>query len=214
MNSARFLIAAATTLVLMVLPAAAESVNEGWNAGDLGGWQAITIENVVEVLPTGGVGDSGFLHTYQSAPTFGLSGAIQRFDPYTGDYGARGYIVVRCDLKFFAGTFDSVVFRVRYLDSSHNGWHLPLTTDFSLGAWRNSTFEFDPNWTDGQAVAAGWVQESNSASFQETTANVYTASIRIQGSGDLEVGLDNFQLDDDLVAVEASTLSRVRSLFR
>ena len=214
MKLTRYLVAAVTTLALTAVPAAAESVNEGWNGGDLGGWQAITIEDVVEVLPAGGVGDSGFLYTYQNAPTFGMSGAIQRFEPYIGDFGVRGYIVVRCDLKFFFGTFDSVVFRVRYLDSGHNGWYVPLTTDFSTGAWRNSTIEFDPNWTDGEAVAAGWIQETASASFQETMANVYTVEVRIEGEGDLEVGIDNFQLDDDYVAVEAVSWNQVKSLFR
>ena len=63
MKLARYLVAAATTLALTAMPATADSVNEGWNAGDLGGWQAITNENVVEVLPAGGVGDSGYLHT-------------------------------------------------------------------------------------------------------------------------------------------------------
>ena len=44
--------------------------------------------------------------------------------------------------------------------------------------------------------------------------SVYTAEVRIQGGGDLEVGIDNFQLDDDLVAVEAVSWNQVKSLFR
>lgn len=214
MNLARYLLAVAMILTLMALPAAAEWANEEWNEDDLSGWQALTIENVVEVLPAGGVGDSGYLHTYQTAPTFGMAGAIQRFEPYIGDFGARDYMVVRCALKFISGTFESAVFRVRYLDAGHNGWYLPLTTDFSLGEWRNSTNEFDPDWTDGEAEAAGWIQESASASFQETMANVYTVEIRIQGGGNLEVGIDNFQLDDDMVATEAVSWTEVKSLFR
>ena len=214
MNLARSLLAAALILLLTAIPATAESVNEGWNAGDVGGWQPLTIENTIEVVDAGGVGGGGFLRTYQTATSYGISGAIQRFAPYIGDYSARGYIVVRCDLQFFAGTFTDAYLRIRYLDASHNGWILPLTTDFSTGAWRNATFEFDPTWSDGQAVAAGWVQEATSASFQETMANVFTAEVRILGDGALEVGIDNFQLDDDLVGTEAVNWGQVKALFR
>lgn len=214
MKFARSLVAAATILALFALPALAESVSEEWDAGDLGGWQAIAFEEIVEVLPSGGVSDSGYLHTYQTPQGFGISGAVQRFEPYIGDFGARGYIVVRCDLKFFSGTFDGAEFQVRYLDGSHNGWYLPLTDDFSVGAWRNATFEFDPDWSDGEAMAAGWVQESSTPSFQETMANVYTISVRFRGEGDLEAGIDNFQLDDDFVGVDAVSWSGVKGLFR
>ena len=48
MKLARYLVAVATTLALTAIPATADSVNEGWNAGELGGWQAITDETVVE----------------------------------------------------------------------------------------------------------------------------------------------------------------------
>ncbi len=214
MNLARFAIFAALMLSIAAQPATAEYVANEWDDGDIGGWQGITVDNDLAVMASGGVSDSGFLHSYQTAPTFGISGAIQRFEPYIGDYGARGYVAVRCYLKFFAGTFTAADFRVRYQDSGHNGWYLPLTADFTPGAWQNLAFEFDPQWSDGEAMAAGWVQESATPTFQETMASVYTAEIRIQGSGDLEVGIDNFQLDDDLVAVEAASWGRVKGLFR
>lgn len=205
---------ATVAFLLMTVPAAAEFVNEEWDDGDLGNWQAITGDQFIEVLDEGGMGDSGYLHTYQTSPTFGISGAVQRFAPYIGDYGARGYIVVRCDLLFVSGVFESVDFRVRYQSSNFNGWYLPLTTDFSTGAWRHFAFEFDPDWSDGEAMAAGWVQEATTPTFQETMADVYTAEIRIQGDNLLEVGIDNFQLDDDLIGTEAASWGQVKALFR
>ena len=89
-----------------------------------------------------------------------------------------------------------------------------MTTDFTPGAWQSVAIEFDPQWSDGEAIAAGWVQESTSGTFQETMANVYTAGIRFLGDGDLEAGIDNFQLDDDLVGVEAASWGQVKGLFR
>ena len=75
MNLARFAIFAALMLSIAAQPATAEYVANEWDDGEIGGWQVITNDNVVEVVATGGVGGGGFLHCYQTAPTLGISGA-------------------------------------------------------------------------------------------------------------------------------------------
>ena len=214
MRLARTLSISVLAVALTAIPAVADFVNEDWDDSDLGGWQMITNDQFIEVLDSGGAGGGGFLHTYQTTSVYDISGAIQRFAPYVGDYGELGYIAVRCDIKFFAGDVDEVFLRVRYLDSGHNGWILPLTSDFTIGTWHHCSFEFDPDWSDGEAMAAGWSQQANTPSFQETMANVYTVEVRVEGTGTLEVGLDNFQLDDDLVGTASFSWDQVKVLFR
>jgi hypothetical protein len=202
-------------IILLLAPAgpAVAEVFEGWDAGDIGGWEPNTTRTAIEVIDVGGVGDSGWLHTYEINGGFNVVGAVQRNAPYVGDYGALGYGRVEVALQFFGGTFEMAVFRVRYLDGSHNGWYRPLTDDFTPGTWHMTSIDFNPDWADAEAIAAGWVQESSSPSFQETMAVVYTVEVRITGTGELEAGLDEFWLRGSIVPARTSTLSQVKSLF-
>lgn len=111
------------------------------------------------------------------------------------------------------GSFEAAVFRVRYMSGSYNGWYYPLTNDFTPNTWQQVSVQFDPTWTDPEAIAAGWIQETNTPSFQETMTNVYTTEIRVLGTGELDVGLDDFLLGEQVVPVESTTWGQVKSLF-
>ena len=201
-------------LVVMNVVALADEVFEDWNGGDPGGWIPNTSESTVEWMAAGGVDDSGYLHTAENPEGYNLTGAVQLNEPYVGDFGARGYVRMACAIRFFAGNFISAVFRLRYLDPGHNGWYISLTDDFSPGAWQEVGVIFDRDWSDADAVAAGWVQEPDSASFAETMANVYSIHMNFSGTGDLETGLDNFLLSDEFLATENSTWSAVKTIYR
>jgi hypothetical protein len=203
------------SLIIVMAPAVAssDSVVEDWNDGDAGGWQPATIRTAIEVVASGGVDDSGYLRSWEIDGGFNIVGALQNFPPYVGDYGAYGYRHVRVALRFISDNFTAVDFRARYLDSGHNGWYVPLTDDFSTGVWHICAVEFDPTWSDGEAIAAGWVQEVNTGSFQETMANVYSAAIRAYGNGELELGMDDFSLSDVPVPTATGTWSQVKSLY-
>jgi len=188
------LVLAPVLLLALAAPAGADQVYEGWNEGDTAGWEVNTSRTALEVVETGGVDDSGYLYSYEVPPGFDIVGAKQGEAPYAGDYGAHGYRRMEVAAQFFGGTFTSVVFRLRYLDGGHNGWYCSIMEDFTPGAWRFGGCEFDPEWTDAEAMAAGWHQEPYTPSFQETLANVYTAELRVMGAGDLEIGFDEFRL--------------------
>jgi hypothetical protein len=207
------------SLIIVLTPAivAADSVFEDWNDGDDGGWLPATTRTAIEVTADGGVDDTGFLRSWEIDGGFDIVGAVQLSEPYVGDYGARGYRYVSVALKFISDNITVVRFRVRYLDGSHNGWYVSLTDDFTPGVWQICGVEFDPLWSDAEAIAAGWVQEVNSASFQETMANVYSAGVRAFGAGELELGIDNFSLDDTVSDVPQpaaeSRWSHVKALY-
>ena len=114
----RMLVSTILLSAMAAVPVLADSVFEDWNDGDLGGWQQNTSQTVIEVLPAGGVDDSGFLFSYETPSGFDIVGAVQQFEPYVGDYGGYGYSMMQCALKFFDGVFADARFRVRYLDSS------------------------------------------------------------------------------------------------
>ncbi|MFN8178857.1 MAG: hypothetical protein U0167_13085 [bacterium] len=181
--------------LLLLTPRAAGAASpyyEGWDSGSLGIWQPNTLQDSVAVVPSGGH-PNGFLRCWGTASANWPIG-MMTYDPAcTGDFASIDQISF--DLRFIAGTqFGETMFRVRYLDGYHNGWHYTLSTTFPIGIWVPFTIPLDPDWTDAQATAAGWVQETVSAHFAETMAHVFTTEIRINGVGYLEAGVDEFRL--------------------
>ena len=53
------------------------------------------------------------------------SRAVNLAAPYVGDYIARDYRLIRCALTIVDGVAELAVFRARYLNSAHGGWHVP-----------------------------------------------------------------------------------------
>ena len=166
---------------------------ETWDNGLLNEWRANTIDTTVEAYSTGGNPD-GWLYSYYTGSNLMPIGACTERADFTGDYLATPIQRVSVDLSFISDGFTAAWVRFRYQDSSHNGWHYPLTTSFPTDGWHQYVVEFDPAWSDAEAVAAGWIQESVSPTFTETMGNVYTAEIRLSGRGDLEAGIDNFRI--------------------
>ena len=188
----RVLIAGVVTFCTVVPAVSGIIYFQGWDTpGNLGGWIPNTTETSITVVDTGG-NPNGYLHTFGDiTPSFAV-GAVGDFPPLTGNYAAAGLNQVSFDLLFLSGSFSEAAFRVRFMDASHNGWRFPLTTDFAPGVWHSFVINFDPTWSDTQALAAGWIQEPFSPSFSETMANVFAPEVRLSGLGHLDAGIDNF----------------------
>jgi hypothetical protein len=164
-----------------------------WDDGNLDGWAANTVQTSVSVMEDGGE-TGGFLRSTSPSGGWGIVGAVGLEPEFSGDFIAKGYTRMTVSLQFSTGDYSSAVFRVRYLDSRYNGWFIPLACDLLSTGWQKVSVEFQPDWSDEDAESAGWIQESRSASFSETMANVYHAGIRCQGAGSLVMGIDNFCL--------------------
>ncbi|MBL4850051.1 MAG: fibronectin type III domain-containing protein, partial [Planctomycetes bacterium] len=178
-NSAPSNDAAATTL---------SPTTDAWDSGVLNGWVGNTAWTTVTAPGTGG-NPAGYL---RAVGTNGWSGAFNLGSAYTGDLATIGVRRANIDVKCFTGTFSAAYLRVRYRDSTFNGWRYLLTGSPLVGTWQSFQVNFDPSWSDAEAIAAGWTQEATSPSFSATMGDVYSMEIRLTGSG--EVGLDNFQL--------------------
>jgi hypothetical protein len=192
-----------STLVVVVVvfttaaPAFADAVPyfAGWDvSGDTAGWLRNTIASNLAVVDTGG-NPGGYLRTFGDASgTLDIGAVANKFlvPDVTGDYSGTPW-VVSFDLLFISGNFDNAWLRFRFSVFT-NGWRLPLTNSFPMGQWRHFTVTFDPAWSDSEAVAAGWVRESNSVSWSQTMSDVFTTEIRISAEGSAEAGIDNYRL--------------------
>jgi hypothetical protein len=190
-------------------PASATTIySEGWNTpGDAAGW----IPNVVGAsvsVPAAGGNPGGYLDLTGNT-VFPIVGAVGNFVPINGNYAAAGIDAVAFDINLFSGTFTSEAFRVRYQDDTFNGWFFPVVYA-PAGGWQHFLINFDPTWTDLQAIAAGWVSDGSSTpDFATTMSDVFNPEIRLSGLGDdFHAGLDNFSVDAQVRSVpEPSTLA-------
>ena len=174
---------------------------ETWeDATDTAGWHPNTTKTNIERRASGGNPD-GYIH---SSGTVGGSfdiGALTRLEDATGNFAAKGVNRIRVDVNLVTGNFDGAWLRMRYKDSRHNGWLIPLTRDYSLGSWRSFSVDIDPSWSNDQARRAGWLTDADilsgavaSPDFSITLSDVYTVEVRLSGEGFLEAGIDNFAL--------------------
>lgn len=163
---------------------------QGWDDPDLNlaGWTPNTAFSTLVRVGTGG-NAGGYVRAAGS-----LSGATSELSAVSGNYAAAGINQVSFDLKPETGVLNTAVFRVRFRDSTFNGWHIPLDITGETTAWRSYVIRFDPTWSDAQAQANGWIQEDDRATFSQTMAEVYHPEIRLSGNSDLSVGIDNFRL--------------------
>jgi hypothetical protein len=174
--------------------------SQGWNtAGDLGGWTPNTTFSSLAQVQTGG-NPGGYALASGS-----LSGAMHPTSPrLTGNYAPAGINRVSFDLSVLSGTLGNAAFRVRFRDSTFNGWSMPLV--LGAGPWQSFSITFDPTWTDAQAIANSWVSDgSSTVSFSQTMSEVYHPEIRLSGSADLTVGIDNFLRSGSIPAQMAWT---------
>lgn len=166
---------------------------DGWDKGSLEGWTGVTSRSSVAIRTSGG-NPNGYVHATCQTDSYAVGASTNGIQEYSGNYAAASIKRISVDLRFLSGSFSTAWLRFRYKDASYNGWKYPLTRSFPLNTWKTYTISFDPTWTDSQALAAGWVQESSSPGFRATMADVYTAEIRITGYGIMEADLDNFGL--------------------
>ena len=188
-------------LSLMAATQASASYTETWDSGSLAGWTVNTTVSNVAVVNSGG-NPGGYLYSSSTGLVTGTLdiGAQTTSTVFTGDFSAKGVIGVSVDTKFISGNFDGAWVRFRYLDASQYGWMYPLTSTYQTN-WQTFTVSLNPDWTDTQARAAGWLMDTDvfgglldSVSFQQTMSNVYNAEVRISGVGNVEAGIDNFSL--------------------
>jgi len=213
MNKRTYL-ASVFALLFLVSPAArADYVFDGWDAGTVDGWSPATGEATLEAPLTGGF-SGGYLNSTEPVFTFGIVGALNYGPEYTGDFHTHGFVRIQVAVKFLIGSFLSSYVQVRYMDSGHNGWQLPLNADFDDPDWQLLFFDFDPAWTDQQAEAAGWVQEVASPDFATTMTDVFSVGIKATGTGTLSMGIDHFSLQDPSTPSVDMTWGAVKTLYR
>ena len=193
------------------LAGAAMDTSDNWDDGQLHGWTGNTAWTEVVGETTGG-NPGGYLRSRNSSATnpSRTIGAMSGENRYTGDFAAAGVQRISVDLNLLSGQMSWVVLRLRYRDATFNGWTYQLDTSLPVGQWRHYEVSFDPNWTDAQAIAAGWQQESNTPSFQQTLSDVYSTEVRLlypssNVAAPPQLGIDNFHLH----AVGAGTTAAV-----
>ncbi len=184
---------------LMAAAQASASYTETWDSGSLAGWTVNTAKSNVVVVNAGG-NPGGYLYSWGTGLVVGTLdiGAQTTSAVFTGDFSAKGIIGVSVDTRFISRSFDGAWIRFRYMDASHNGWLYPLTSTYQTN-WKTFSVNLNPGWTDTEARAAGWLSDTDvfgvpSPSFQTTMSNVYSAEVRISGTGDVDAGIDNFSL--------------------
>ncbi len=176
---------------------AAADYTEGWDAGTVADWSRSTISCDVFGDASGGNPGGSLRIVPSNTSSIELVGARTQLPDATGDYAAGGIRRVSFDLKNEGVPVTSLWFRVRYLDEFHNGWVFHLANSVPQGVYSSYVVAFDPTWTDAEAVAAGWQQESLSPSFAETMADVFYPEVRLRVSpvtAGSQLRLDNFRL--------------------
>ncbi len=177
---------------------AAVATSDNWDDGDLHGWKGNTAWTEVSVVDTGGNPDGYLLSVSKlGGNPSNVIGAATEEDRYTGNFTSAKINKVAFDLSLMSGQIGWIRLRVRYHDFTYNGWHYGLPVKkMPIGRWVHYEVSFDPSWSDAQAMAAGWEQENNSASFQDTMSDIYTLEIRMYSPNvdNASLGIDNFAI--------------------
>jgi hypothetical protein len=161
--------------------------------GDLAEWGPNTDHNTVTVVDTGG-NPSGYLSS-QNDVSYPYAGVRTKKAQITKGFSSSSSIQFSFDSNIFSGLnyLQKIYIRLRYHDSSYNGWYHYLSNPAQMNVWNTYSVTFDPNWTDAQAIAAGWASDGpGTPSFQQTMSDVYTVEVRFTGYGVMSVGIDNF----------------------
>jgi hypothetical protein len=192
----------ALTLALMgtATAHAASAYTETWNDGTVAGWVQGTTSSSLS-------NPADYLEVSRINTDFGTAAGTS-LAAATGDFSGSAW-TVSVDLArmltpderlleaiFGAKTQDAWL-RLRYNDSSFNGWRYQLSDKLDTD-WTTYTVTFDAGWTDAEAMAHGWVTDlpdgAGSVSWAETLQNVYQTSLRFELSNTQRIGVDNFVL--------------------
>ena len=124
------------------------------------------------------------------------TGATTELAAASGDYTGQPAWMISFDVFYDIGNFTDTFLRFRYQDSTFNGWHLDVANAFPH-SWQSYSVMFDPTWTNVQAAANGWVDETGGTiSWQQLMTNVFHPEVRLIEGDDASAlaYLDNFVL--------------------
>lgn len=168
---------------------------EGWDEGNTNGWGGNTIfSNVERDEFVGNPAASLFLQR-DLDNLFTDFGTTTQLPDVTGNFSAVDELSFSFDALYGVGDFRETLLRFRFQDSSFNGWYLAVDETFESG-WQEYSVTLDTNWTDAEAMANGWVNETQGVvSWQQLMTDVFTTEIRIGAfMGEAEVHIDNVRL--------------------
>jgi hypothetical protein len=189
---------AASLVAALIAGAAIAAVpySEDWSAGDTNGWQqGTTSTTLLRDNTTGNPAASLVLRRILAAPIFDLS-ATTELAAVSGDYTGAPAWMVSFDVLYDVGGFSDTWLRFRYQDATFDGWHKDVADVFP-NSWQSYSVMFDPAWTDVEATANGWVDETAGAiSWQTLMGDVYHPEVRlVLGDENSAIGhVDNFVL--------------------
>ena len=175
---------------------AAVPYSEDWSAGNTNGWiQSTTSSTVVRDAGIGNPAGSLAIRRDLTPPIF-PTGATTELPAASGDYTGQPAWMVSFDVFYDIGNFVDAWLRFRYQDATFNGWYLDVANAFP-NSWQSYSAMFDPSWTDAQAAANGWVDETGgTVSWQQLMTNVFHPEVRLIEGDDFSAiaYLDNFVL--------------------
>lgn len=189
--------AGACTVVVAAQPAAAAmNYMEDWSAGDTNGWmQSTTSTTVLRDDTFGNPAGSLVARRVLAQPLFDI-GFTSGLAAISGDYTGAPQWETKFDVFYDSGNFVDTWLRFRFQDASFDGWHLSVEDTFPQ-AWQSYLVVIDPTWTDAEAAANGWVDETAGAiSWQQLMSDVFQPEVRlVLGDDQSAIGhLDNFML--------------------
>jgi hypothetical protein len=176
---------------------AASAYTQPWSGSSTEGWEGNTISSVV--VHDAGVGNpaGSIASRYDSRPAaFDIGFTSGNGADTSGSFSGTPWNV-SFDLQLNEGKFSDAWLRYRYQDFNYNGWRYALLGPFDqYDTWTHYDLSFDPSWSDAQAMANGWTQESGPVvSFAQTMSSVYKTEVRLaltDSTSSALVHLDNF----------------------
>ena len=158
---------------------AAAAYSEDWSAGDTNGWIQNTTSSVL-VRDAGFGNPAGSLAVRRdlTPPIFDI-GATTNLPQVSGDYTGAPSWTFSFDVFYSAGNYVDTWLRFRYQDGTFNGWHLDVENVFP-NSWQSYSVTFDSTWSDAEAAANGWVDETGGAvSWALLMTDVFHPEIRL-----------------------------------
>ncbi len=180
-----------STSIFVAAPAWSAAIySEDWSGGTTAGWEANTTS--VSVSHDAAIGNPpGSLRSDRDGPFD--SGALSGLADLSGNYALPGVTTwtVSFDLDADSNVTDAWL-RYRFQDSTFNGWRYSFGVP--LDGFNSYSVTFSPTWSDIEAIANGWVQESGPVvSWAETMTNVYRTELRLASSASTATSyFDNF----------------------
>jgi hypothetical protein len=158
---------------------AATVYSEDWSAGDTNGWiQSTTSSVVVRDAGIGNPAGSLAVRRDLTPPIFDI-GVTSNLPQVSGNYTDAIAWTFSFDVLYDIGNYVDAWLRFRYQDATFNGWHLDVADVFP-NSWQNYSVTFDPSWSDLEAAANGWVDETGgTVSWALLMTNVFHPEIRL-----------------------------------